>query len=103
MMKPIINLIQRAYARFLFWKWDREHDAAHERMRGCAHERTMFVDVGSPPYDCIEKCRDCWALRMPKLGRTPFDEIEPGTMEWTPNMANPRHSHEVAPPNTRVS
>jgi hypothetical protein len=86
----VIKLIQRAYSRFLFWKWDRESDAAHKRMRGCEHVRTIFVNVGSSPYDCIEKCRDCWALRLPKLG-------------WTPNMADPRHSHEVAPPNTRVS
>jgi hypothetical protein len=88
----IKKLILRAYSRFLFWKWDREHYAAIKRMRGCAHVNTMFVDVGSPPYDCIEKCCDCWALHLPKLGRTPFDEIEPGAMEWTPNTADPRRA-----------
>jgi hypothetical protein len=103
-MKPIINLIQRAYARFLFWKWDRESEAAHKRMRGCAHERTMFVDVGSPPYDCIEKCRDCWALRLPTLGSPKLGgPWSVKKLEWTPNIADPRHSLEVAPPGTRAS
>jgi hypothetical protein len=94
----VIDLIRRAYSRFLFWKWNRESDAAHERMRGCAHARTMFVDVGSPPYDCVEKCRDCWALRLPKLGWPEIDAVE-----WNPNTASPRRSLEVAPPNTRMT
>lgn len=77
--------IALAYARFLTWKWDRELIAAERRFQGCAHDRTMFVDVGSPPYDCIEKCCDCWALRVPKLGRPAASD----EMEWTPNSARP--------------
>lgn len=82
----MIDLIKksaiRVYSRYLFWKWDREYHAANERMRGCTHENTMFVDVGSPPYNCTEKCLDCWALRVPKLGSV-------HEMEWTPNSARP--------------
>lgn len=75
-MKPL-DLIRQAYSFFLFWKWDREYYAAARRMRGCVHTRTMFVDVGTPPYDCVEKCRDCWALRLPKLGSDwPTKELE---------------------------
>lgn len=84
----MINLIRRAYSLLLFWKWDRDYIAAEKRMRGCAHKRTMFVDVGSPPYDCIEKCRDCWALRVPKLG----GEWPTKKLEWVPNSANPRRA-----------
>jgi hypothetical protein len=91
--KPV-DLIRQAYARFLFWTWDRESAAAHKRIRGCAHANTMFVDVGSPPYDCVEKCRDCWALRLPKLGgEWPTDDLK-----WTPNTANPRRAHQVSAP-----
>ena len=91
MTKPL-NLIRQAYSAFLFWKWDREFYAAIKRMRGCAHARTMFVDVGSPPYDCVEKCRDCWALRLPKLGGDwPAKELE-----WVPNVANPRRATQVS-------
>ena len=101
----MIDLIRkaatRAYSRFLSWKWDREYHAADERMRGCAHKNTMFVDVGSPPYNCVEKCRDCWALRLPRLGLdapVPSDE-----MHWSPNGADPRRACEVAPPRTELS
>ena len=99
----MIDLIRKAamrvYSRYLSWKWDREYDAAKERMRGCAHENTMFVDGGSPPYNCIEKCCDCWAIRVPKVGfYAPSNE-----MYWTPNCANPRRAQQVAPPNVRAS
>jgi len=84
----MIKSLRQMYAAFWFWKWDREYYAANKRMRGCKHTRTMFVDVGSPPYDCVEKCRDCWALRLPKLGGVwPTKE-----MEWNANSANPRHA-----------
>ena len=100
----MIDLIRkaatRAYSRFLFWWWDREIIAAEQRFQGCAHEHTMFVDVGSPPYNSIEKCRDCWALRVPKLNDNAFDA---GAMEWVPNAADPRRACEVAPPNVRAS
>lgn len=94
--KPL-NLIRQAYSRFLFWKWDREYDAAERRMKGCAHARTMFVDVGTAPFDCVEKCRDCWALRLPKLGDEP-SEWPAKELEWTPNAANPRHARQVSGP-----
>jgi len=87
----VIDLIRRAYARLLFWKWDRDYYAAVERMCGCAHKHTMFVDVGT----VHEKCCDCWALRLPN----PFSF--PGTMEWVPNSANPRRARQVAPLNTK--
>ena len=100
----MIDLLRKAamrvYSRFLFWKWDREYHAAVERMRGCAHEHTMFVDVGA----IHEKCRDCWALRVPKLAVSlPFDGIDRSVMEWTPNSADPRRACEVAPPRTEPS
>lgn len=90
----MINLIRRMYARILFWKWDHDFHAAVKRMRGCAHTRTMFVDVGT----VTEKCCDCWAIRVPKLGRTSNELPDEGEMEWTPNSANPRRSRQVAPP-----
>jgi len=96
--KPV-DLIRQAYSAFLFWKWDRAAEVARKRIRGCAHTRTMFVDVGSQPYDCVEKCRDCWALRLPKLG----EEWPTKKLEWTPNTANPRRAIQVsAPRKTRV-
>lgn len=94
MIKPW-NLVLQAYSRFLFWKWDLEYHAADRRMRGCTHARTMFVDVGSPPFNCVEKCRDCWALRLPKLG----GEWPTNELEWTPNMARPSRARQVSPPN----
>lgn len=95
LIKPL-DLIRQTYSKFLFWKWDREYYAAARRMRGCAHTRTMFVDVGTPPYDCVEKCRDCWALRLPKLG----GEWPTKELEWTPNTANPRRARQVRAPET---
>ena len=93
MTKPSA-LLRQAYSALLFWKWDRDAIAAHKRMRGCAHPRTIFVDVGTSPFDCVEKCLVCWALRLPKLGGAwPTDE-----MEWTPNTANPRHARQVSAP-----
>ena len=94
----MINLIRkaamRAHSRYLSWKWDRAAIAAERRFQGCAHEHTIFVDVGSPPYNCTEKCRDCWAIRVPKVGfYAPSNE-----MYWTPNCANPRRAQRVAPP-----
>jgi len=53
MTKPL-DLIRQAYAAFLFWKWDREHDAAVKRIIGCAHARTIAlksaVTVGRSDY-----------------------------------------------------
>lgn len=69
---------EQLYSRFLFWRWDRQYHSAVRRMRGCAHARTMHVDVGMT----LEKCRDCWALRVPTLH-------DPSQMEWTPNSAPP--------------
>lgn len=99
MIELIRKIAIRVYSRLLFWKWDRDYHAAVERMRGCSHKHTVFVDVGT----ICEKCSDCWALRVPKLGSSTFDEIEPGTMEWTPNSADPRRARQVAPPNTRAT
>ena len=82
-------MIKKMYMRFLFWKWDREHNAAVKRMRGCEHKRTMFVNVGA----VHEKCRDCWALLV-HIRNADGEEIG-----WTPNCADPRRSIEVAPPN----
>ncbi len=103
----MIDLIRRkalrAYSRLLFWKWDREYRTAVVRMRECVHTNTVFVDVGSSPYNAIEKCCDCWALRMPKLSANPLEKISRDMMEWVPNSVNPRRARQVAPPNTRVS
>lgn len=95
MIELIKKYALRAYSRFLFWKWDREYHDAVKRMRGCTHERTMFVDVGT----VYEKCIDCWALHVPKLG----GEWPTNKMEWTPNSADPERAIQVAAPNTRVS
>jgi hypothetical protein len=84
--KPL-DLVRRAYAAFLYWKWDREFYAADRRMRGCAHTRTGFVDVGV----VCEKCRDCWALRLPAVDGS-------GVLQWTPNTASPRHARWVSAP-----
>lgn len=82
----MIGLLKQAYSRFLFWKWDRAYHAAVERMRGCAHARTMLVDVG----DIIEKCCDCWAIKVPA-----FDGS--GGLQWTSNSAPARESERVWP------
>lgn len=84
----MISVFKRLYSRFLFWKLDREYRAAECRMRDCQHTNTMLVDVGSPPYDCVEKCCDCWALRLPVLGQ----ERLRGKREWTPNCASPKRA-----------
>lgn len=84
-------LLLRVYERFLFWKWDREYDAAVRRARGCPHARTMWVDVGA----VYEKCCDCWALRMPAVMGYKFESDE---MEWVPNSANPKKARRVNAP-----
>ncbi len=78
----MINLIRRAYTHFLFWKFERDYRAATRRMQECDHENTMFVDVGTPPYDCVEKCRDCWALLLPDLA-------DHSVRGWVANTAKP--------------
>lgn len=83
----LLDLIRQAHARFLFWKWDRNYHAANKRMRGCVHKNTMFVDVGV----VLEKCRDCWALRVSALDGS-------DRMEWTPNSASPRYARQVQKP-----
>lgn len=92
-----MNLIQRMWWRLLDWKWDRDYHAAVERAHRCAHKRTIFVDVGIT----AEKCCDCWALRLPKLGGSPLNEIDLGEMEWIPNSANPRYARQVSPPDAK--
>jgi len=81
------SLLSQAHAQFLFWKWDREYLAASRRFQGCSHARTGFVDVGT----VLEKCRDCWALRVPA-----FDGSD--SLQWTPNSASPRHAQWVSEP-----
>ena len=80
----MINLLKRAYSRFLFWKWDREYYAAAKRMLGCSHARTMLVDIGA----IAEKCCDCWALKLPVLDGS-------GGMQWTPNCAPAKKAKKV--------
>lgn len=83
----MIRLIRQVRAYFLLRKWDRDFYAAERRMRGCTHARTGFVDVGV----VYEKCRDCWALRVPG-----FDGSR--ALHWTPNAASPRRSRWVSAP-----
>jgi len=80
----MINLIRKAYAELLFWKCDLEYRAAKKRMRGCTHANTMLVDVGVT----LEKCRDCWAIRVPM-----FDGSD--GMQWVANCASPKRSRVV--------
>ena len=84
----IRNAVLQAYSRFLFWKWDRDYYAAVDRMRGCVHARTIFVDVGA----VYEKCWDCWALRVPTLDEA---GLRHGKMEWTPNSAPAHRARQV--------
>ena len=85
----MIAKLSRLYERLLFWKWDRESDAAVCRMRGCQHTRTIWVDVGT----ACEKCRGCWAIRVPD----PF-----GTLGWVPNCANPKRARHASAPKGAV-
>jgi hypothetical protein len=70
--------------RFRDWLMERSCRASVRRMQGCAHVRTGFVDVGV----VYEKCRDCWALRVPASDGS-------GAMQWTLNGASPQVSHWV--------
>jgi hypothetical protein len=73
-----MGIASRLFAKFLAWKWERDYRSAVSRMRGCEHVNTVEVDVGV----VAEKCRDCWALRMPALDGS-------DRMAWFANCAPP--------------
>jgi len=90
MIAWLLKKVENIYGRILYWKWDMESAAAARRFQGCQHERTVFVDVGT----VVEKCCECWALRLPKLGTTANEEDRPpaGAMAWYPNCARPERA-----------
>jgi hypothetical protein len=71
-------------ARFRDWLMERGYRGSVRRMQGCEHAHTGFVDVGV----VYEKCRDCWALRVPTLDGS-------DALKWTPNGASPKVSRWV--------
>lgn len=74
-------LVYRTWGQIVAWKWEREFRKAEARFAGCAHERSVLVDVGRGRCD-TPKCLDCWGLKL-------LRDSPNGEAKWTPNCAPP--------------
>ena len=74
-------IVYRTMMHVAQWRMERDSRAAELRFRGCTHQRTILVDVGSGHRD-TPKCLDCWGLKVLQLRPNEGPS-------WTPNVAPP--------------